>query len=263
MEEAWELAALAEVSLFSMSNARTLYNLSSELKVYGETYTGRAAITVLKEFSLQLGYSGTVSDFVSLYCKLIDAVADEILASPNLIKRSDIILSKLSKPRRLVEVAITQSTWGPVHNDFFTSDYLDILELIADTVEASGKVETFDPEKYETYKAELQELHDEILSSDLELSVKAPILGQLKKLIKVFENYSIFGATDADLRIKSILGDIIINGETISNSSPEAKAAVLSLLNYVRKHYPGFKWTVDHLMTAANVGLLAVQSGAI
>ena len=54
-----------------------------------------------------------------------------------------------------------------------------------------------------------------------------------------------------------------IYSEELMNSSEEAKAALLPLMDFVREHYPKFKFSLDAGLTIANGTFLAIQTGAV
>lgn len=254
MEEAWELAVV--------SRASDLHDLLSGLKNYGMKVSGNNSVSVVRDYAKSTGIGNTFSDFVELYLRLIDAAIDEALSTPNLqIERRENLVLKLSRARNFTDYASSGKSWNDSLGNFVTDDFLDILDLVNDAVSSANSDERFDKNKSEMYYTEIQKIYDSILESDLAISIKAPILSNLWRLLEIFELLEKIGPLDADLRMKAILGDLIINGEEIQNSSEEAKRALTPLLAFVKRHYPSFKWTVDHLMTAANVGLLAVQTG--
>lgn len=255
MEEAWELAAV--------SRAKDLRDFLVYFQALGEKNPGSLSSNIAVLFAKELNIANTLSGFVSVYCRMVDAAVDEVLGYEKFDPaRRDRMVIKIQKSRGLITTLGGQS-WRESAGRFITNDFLDILELVDDAMSASGKTDVFDKKQASEYFNDLNEIYSGILESNLPLSIKAPVLGHLKRLIDIFKTLNATGSLDAELRIKAILGDIIMNGEDISKASQDSKDALQPLLEFIQKYYPKFKWTVDLVTTGANVTLLGIQSGAI
>ena len=217
---------------------------------------------VLGNIVKNIGFS-SVTEFISTYYSMVDSCIDEISCWHGFApERRDRLVGKVQKARSFLYFSMNND-WKTLRSKLLTDGLLDILELVDDAIVATGSISTFDEDKMHEYASQLQEISDGIVRSELPEEVKAPILGHLLRLIRIFETFDVSGLMDAELRIKAILGDIVINSEAVNSSSEEARASLIPLMAFIQKHYPGFKWTVDHLITVSNAGLLAVQSGVL
>lgn len=246
-----------------MSRCGELVEFTRLLKDYGAETTEIQAFVVFSRFSKAFGLGNSSADFISVYMKMIDAAIDEVSAIGELSDdRKNRLKSRLNRGRKLISEA-NFSSWKQLKDKFFDTEYLEMLELVDDAVSSVVPDNIFDDEKIEELVEELLEIEKQILASNITVSVKFSILANLRSLIEILSNSSVWGFRDADMRMKSVVGDIVIHGDEIAKSNDASQESIMNLLKLVQKRYPGFKWSVDHLMTVTNAGLLAIQSGAI
>lgn len=245
----------------------SLIYLSSLLKALGRHHRTSAEIMmtsqVISSFSKKnnLGASGTL--FVTNYLKLIDRAVDEV----NSIKieggKKQKMKSKIAQARKLVPLIYQESSWAGVVEKFEFSTLPDFFEFMDDTLSSAGVMEVFDKKKSDEYSQKIQIILNSIEKTDLDLTIKNAVSEQLKALLKIFKTLEYLGPQEAELHLKSILGEMHIYAEELTNSSEDAKAALSPLMEFIGDHYPKFKWSLDAGLTVANGAFLAIQTGAV
>ena len=246
-----------------MSRAKDLHDLLQSMKDFQAGGNDIKAMNALYNFSRLIGLGNRVGEFVGIYYKMVDAAIDEVMEWKGFsVERRNKLVEKIQKSRDLIVYA-SAGSWKEFKDQFATAGYLDILELIDDALVSGGKVDNFIADKKDEYLAELEIIYAGISESDLHVKIKMPVLGHLDSLIQIFRRIDVTGAMNADSHLKNILAELVIHGDEIASSSEAAQKSLYPLMDFLKKYYPDIKWSADLLMTAANAGLLAVQSGAL
>ena len=201
MEETWELAAVSAVG-----DLMTLVQVVEDKMSENPKLQPAAAFQQIAKVT---GNELTVHDFVAKYMKAVDVAIDEVIAAPNLLPESkELMVKRLGNFRLLVTTGFSHPNIGAAYSSIAAQGNKENLMLIYSAVVAGGVVSPFTKADAKKNRDSLIQILKNVSGSDMDAFIRQSIVANIESLIGIFSQYEIYGAQDAEKRLKSLNSDL-------------------------------------------------------
>lgn len=125
----------------------------------------------------------------------------------------NVYLSALNAVGQSISIQRLHLSWRDINQQFLTSNNLDLILLLDDTLRSISPEATLEDEVTQELRKSLLELGEEILKAEMPLDLRTAMQLQIGSLVDCLEHFMLFGMVNLKRRISESLGRVYTDFE--------------------------------------------------
>lgn len=239
-----------------MSRVSDLANLLNSISQFLAS-PGHPPITVLNKYAKESGVDGGAQELIIKFSGLVSGARLDIDSSIGVsVEHKKLAHTKVNLANSFVALCLEQSQWTNVISALNSIQAVDNLRLIDAFVSSNGYMEPFAYENAAKHADTIEVLIKELSDSDMPDGVKNPILAQLQALFDIFKHVDFYGLQNAEEKVKSLIGNLVVYNDQIQSASAESKTVIEKVKQFFQENYNPIKYSADAALLGTQITLL-------